>query len=127
MKMGKRMLGVMLALALLLALLPFAGTAAASQFTDVKSSDWYCEAVDYVVKNGLMSGTTKTTFTPEGIASRGMLVSILHRMEGSPAASGSAFSDVDKSKYYAPAVAWASANGIASGSVSYTHLRAHET
>ncbi len=115
MKMGKRMLGVMLALALLLALLPFAGTAAASQFTDVKSSDWYCEAVDYVVKNGLMSGTTKTTFTPEGIASRGMLVSILHRMEGSPAASGSAFSDVDKSKYYAPAVAWASANGIASG------------
>lgn len=115
MKMGKRLLCSLLALVLLLALLPFAGTAATSQFKDVKTSDWYCEAVEYVVKNGLMSGTTATTFNPEGVASRGMLVSILHRMEGTPPASGSAFSDVDKSKYYAPAVAWASANGIASG------------
>lgn len=115
MKMGKRMLTGLLAAVLLIGLLPLAGTAAASQFTDVKTSDWYSGAVEYVVKNGLMSGTTATTFTPEGVASRGMLVSILHRMEGSPAASGTAFSDVDKSKYYAPAVAWASANGIASG------------
>lgn len=115
MKMGKRMLGGMLALTLLLGLAPFGGNAAAPQFKDVKSSDWFCEAVEYVVNNRLMTGTSNDLFSPESVANRGMLVSILHRMAGSPAASGTAFSDVDKSKYYAPAVSWASANNIASG------------
>lgn len=115
MKMGKRIFGGLLALVLLLGLMPFGGAAATPQFKDVKTSDWFCEAVEYVVKNGLMSGTSSDLFSPESVASRGMLVSILHRMAGAPAASGAAFSDVDKSKYYAPAVSWASANNIASG------------
>jgi len=115
MKMGKQMLIGLLTVSLLLGALPLAGSAAVPQFKDVKVSDWYADAVEYVVENGLMSGTSADMFSPESVASRGMLVSILHRMEGSPPASGSAFSDVDKSKYYAPAVAWAGANGIASG------------
>lgn len=114
MHMRKSLLSGLLAFSLLAGLLA-AQVSAANPFTDVKQSDWFYEAVDYVNKNGLMSGTTSSTFSPERTANRGMLVSILHRMDGSPAASGAAFSDVDKSKYYAPAVSWASANGIVSG------------
>lgn len=114
MNVTKRMLGAALSLSLLLGLLG-AQVSAVNKFSDVKQSDWFCDAVDYVSKNGLMSGTSETLFSPERTADRGMLVSILHRMDGAPAAAGAAFSDVDKSKYYAPAVSWASANGIVSG------------
>ena len=85
-------------------------------FSDVASNAWYAEAVEYVHDNGLMSGTSATTFSPETNTSRAMLATILYRSSSSPAVTGAAdFTDVSTDAYYADAVAWASANGIISG------------
>ena len=116
MKLRNRLISLALCLVLALSLLP-AGVLAASAnpFTDVKASDWFYNDVLYVYENGLMQGTGKTTFSPNGSMTRGMIVTILHRMEGKPAASGQTFSDVKSGQYYAKAVAWASANKIVKG------------
>lgn len=115
--MKKRVLSLVLCLSLLLSLLPTAAFAVKSNlpFTDVESSDWYYSAVQYVYENGMMSGTGDTTFSPDTTTTRGMIVTILHRMEGKPTAAGETFTDVAAGQYYADAVAWASANGIVSG------------
>lgn len=84
-------------------------------FTDVKSGDWFYEDVAYVYKNSLMTGTSDTTFSPKGTTTRGMIVTILYRLENTPAANLSAFADVASNAYYAKAVGWASANGIVTG------------
>ncbi len=85
-------------------------------FSDVASNAWYAEAVEYVHGNGLMSGTSATTFSPETNTSRAMLATILYRSSGSPAVTEAVdFTDVSTDAYYADAVAWASANGIISG------------
>ncbi|NLV16520.1 MAG: hypothetical protein GXY50_04825 [Syntrophomonadaceae bacterium] len=84
-------------------------------FTDVKTDSWYYEAVKYVYEKDLMKGTSGTTFDPNGVTSRGMIVVILHRLEGAPTAGTHGFSDVAAGKYYANAVAWASENKIVSG------------
>ena len=62
-----------------------------------------------------MSGTLPELFAPHAAASRGMLVTILHRLEGAPAAGEARFTDVAPNQWYAGAVAWAAANGIAGG------------
>ena len=64
---------------------------------------------------GLMLGVSDTEFGPNLSTTRGMIVTILYRMDGSPAAGSSAFADVAPGAYYASAVAWASANGIVTG------------
>lgn len=65
------------------------------QFTDVAQDAWYADAVRYVKEKGLMSGTSETSFSPDAVTSRGMIVTILWRMDGSPAQTGaSSFSDV---------------------------------
>lgn len=84
-------------------------------FQDVVSGDWCYDAVRYVFEKGLMNGTSATTFTPNAPTTRGMIVAILYRLEGSPAAGLSQFSDVGSGAYYASAVSWASANGIVNG------------
>ncbi len=84
-------------------------------FTDVAQSDWYWEYVDYVYRAGLMSGTGDTTFSPSTATTRGMVVTILYRYEGSPAAGASTFPDVAAGQYYSSAVSWASASGVVSG------------
>ncbi|WP_458407976.1 S-layer homology domain-containing protein [Anaerotignum sp.] len=85
-------------------------------FTDVKANDWFYNAVKYVYENGLMSGTSETTFSPAVTTSRGMITSILWRMEGRPEAAAEVpFKDVAKDAYYAEAIAWAAENGIVSG------------
>jgi hypothetical protein len=87
-----------------------------ASFTDVASNSWYADAVRYVLEKGLMNGTSSTTFSPLVETDRAMIVTILYRLEGSPAVSGgSSFSDVASDKYYASAVAWASENGIVTG------------
>lgn len=83
-------------------------------FDDVAASDWFCAEVLRAYSSGLMSGTGERTFSPNVPATRGMLVTILHRLAGSPEAEGS-FPDVDANAYYASAVAWASKNGIVEG------------
>lgn len=84
-------------------------------FTDVASSAWYAEAVRYVYANGMMNGTSATQFSPNATTNRAMIVTILYRLEGSPAASASSFTDVVAGSYYADAVNWAAANGIVNG------------
>lgn len=84
-------------------------------FKDVKKNDWYYEAVEYVANKGLMNGTGNDEFTPDANTTRGMIVTILYRLEGSPEVSMSTFTDVANTEYYAKAVAWAEKNGIVNG------------
>ena len=84
-------------------------------YTDVQTDDWFYDAVAFASKNGLMTGTSATTFEPNTSFSRAMLVSVLHRLEGSPEVEGNSFSDVNDGDWYAEAVNWAAANGIVNG------------
>ena len=90
--------------------------APAGTFTDVSDSDWYAQAVAYVVENGLFTGTSDTTFTPGGTMTRGMLVTVLYRQAGSPEVSNhNKFRDVSATAWYAKAVTWAYNNGVVNG------------
>ncbi|MEQ2443606.1 DUF6273 domain-containing protein [Pseudoflavonifractor sp. CLA-AP-H29] len=95
------------------------GTGFENPFTDVSENDWFFNDVKFVYQNGLMNGTSATTFSPEGTTSRGMIVTILWRMAGSPDMEdkiwGYPFADVDATAYYGTAVYWARLNGIAGG------------
>lgn len=85
-------------------------------FTDVAESDWFYEDVKFSAKNGLFSGMTDTTFAPNGLITRGMMVTVLYRAEGEPDVTGTAtFADVDTDAYYAKAVVWGQQNGIIMG------------
>ena len=85
-------------------------------FTDVPAGSWYYDAVQYVYEEGLMGGTGNDRFSPDLTTSRGMIVTILYRLEGSPAVSGGAtFADVSSGQWYSDGVAWASASGIVTG------------
>ena len=85
-------------------------------FVDVSAGNWFYDDVRYVYENGIMDGTSANRFAPNAPLTRAMIVTILYRMEGSPAVSGaSEFKDVDGSKWFAKAVAWAAANGIVNG------------
>lgn len=84
-------------------------------FADVAKGSWYYEGVRYAYENGLMSGTGEGIFSPDLPTGRGMLVTILYRLAGSPAAGSASFTDVAKGQWYADGVAWASANGVVSG------------
>lgn len=84
-------------------------------FTDVKSTDWFYDAVNYVYSEGIMDGTSVYMFSPNNATSRGMLVTILWRLAGQPVVTGTSFSDVSSSAYYYYAVLWASKYGIVDG------------
>ncbi len=94
---------------------PSGESGSALPFTDVSTGDWFYEAVRYVYENGLMNGTTEMTFAPNATTTRGMIVTILYRLEGEPAVSDGSFTDVASGAYYADAIAWAAANGIVTG------------
>ena len=88
----------------------------ANPFTDVSEKDWFYGDVMFVYENGLMLGTSKTLFSPHGTATRGMMATILWRMEGSPAPKGkNSFTDVVAGKWYADAITWTAENGIFAG------------
>ena len=84
-------------------------------FTDVSEGDWFYDPVCYVYRQGLMTGTSATTFEPNTSLSRAMLVAVLHRLEGSPQASAGDFSDVADGDWYAQAVNWAASVGVVNG------------
>ena len=85
-------------------------------FTDVPEGKWYAAAVSYVAAQGVMNGNGDGTFSPDRRLNRAMLVQILYNLEDRPNVSGSApFSDVPEGKWYADAVAWASACGLVQG------------
>ena len=85
-------------------------------FTDVGRGDWFFDDVRYVYETGLMNGVSATRFAPYGSTTRGMIVTILYRMEGQPSVSrGCPFTDVASGSYYERAITWAAANGIVTG------------
>lgn len=85
-------------------------------FADVPSGSWHYDDVAYVYDTGLMTGLTATAFGPNLSTTRGMIVTILWRMENEPAARhGCPFADVRRGSYYEQAIAWASENGIVTG------------
>jgi len=86
------------------------------KFIDIKKDAWYYDVVKTIVEKGLMNGISETEIAPEMEVTRAMFVTILYRAAGEPAVSEAAkFADVSADKYYAKAVAWASANGIVNG------------
>ena len=86
-----------------------------SIFKDIKRTDWYYNAVEYTYQRGIISGATETEFRPNAKITRGMIVTILWRMEGSPKVTGvKDFTDV-KGQYYYDAVRWAAKNGVVNG------------
>lgn len=84
-------------------------------FIDVHPGDWFYDPVCYVYSQGLMTGTSATTFEPNTPLSRAMLVAVLHRLEGSPQASAGDFTDVADGDWYAQAVNWAASVGVVNG------------
>lgn len=90
-------------------------TPSATKFNDVSANDWFASAVDYVTGKGMMNGTADNTFSPKANTTRGMVVTVLYRLENQPSTSAAFFTDVASGAYYANAVAWANANGIVSG------------
>ena len=85
-------------------------------FNDVPESYWAYDAIQYVYGEGLMAGTSGTTFAPENVTTRGQIVTILWRMAGSPQVNYLMdFSDVDPAAYYGEAIRWATSEGIVGG------------
>lgn len=115
--MKRKLLWVILTVYLLSA--PLSGGALASDsalpFSDVDEEDWFCQAVAYVQAHGLMAGTDAGAFSPEEITSRGMLVTVLHRLEDCPVTPEADFTDVPSGQWYTAGASWAAANGIVSG------------
>ena len=85
-------------------------------FADLESGAWYHEAVDFVLRNGLMNGYGDHSFKPDRTLTRAQFAQILYNKEGRPAAAGGApFTDVPDGAWCAPAIAWAAERGIAGG------------
>lgn len=84
-------------------------------FADVASGQWYYDAVKYVFEKGLMNGTSNTTFEPNATTSRGMIVTILYRLDGQPVVPVSGFADVAADQYYSKAISWATTRNIVKG------------
>jgi len=113
--MKKKLLSVLLVVCMLFGIATTA-FAAPVVFTDVDASEWYADEVAWAYEQGLMSGTGLTTFSPDAATTRAMLVSILWRLEGSPAIfAPNPFEDVAAGKYYTEAVIWAYYNDIIAG------------
>ena len=90
-------------------------------FIDVAANSWYAQAVDYVTRSRLMSGTSTGVFSPDNAMTRAMLVTVLWRAEGQPTASSAAsFTDAASDSWYSSAVAWAVENGIVNGTSDTT-------
>ena len=93
--------------------------ASSNPFTDL-DGHWGKDAILAAVNDGLFSGTSATTFSPNAAVTRGMVVTVLHRMEGTPAGGSQPFADVAADAYYADAVAWAAEKGIVAGTSATT-------
>lgn len=84
-------------------------------FEDVAQTDWFYEAVKYVFDHDIMEGVTETLFQPYGNTTRGMIVTMLYRAEGSPEAGEAPFADVPAGEWYSSAVAWAAEKDVVKG------------
>ena len=88
---------------------------AASGMTDVVNGSYYEKAVAWAIENGITTGTTTSTFSPDATCTRAQAVTFLARALNAKAASAAEFSDVPTDSYFADAVAWAAANGVTEG------------
>ena len=113
--MKKQLISILCAAALTCS----AGAASMPDFSDVRPADWHSAAVNYVCEKGLMNGTSNTTFSPNTTTSRGMIVTILYRLAGSPDMPesnwGYPYADVDAAAYYSTPVYWARMNDLVTG------------
>ena len=92
------------------------GTGFENPFTDVSESNWFFNNVKFVYQNGLMNGTSETTFSPYGTTTRAMVATTLWRMEGEPdATDANGFTDVENGKWYTEAITWAAEKDITGG------------
>lgn len=93
------------------------GNCPGKAFVDLNTHEWYHEAVDFVLRGGLMKGMSEDAFSPNGNLTRAQLVTILYRMAGEPSVEGleSPFKDVPANAWYANAIIWAANNGIVIG------------
>lgn len=89
-------------------------SSSSSTFSDT-NGHWASESINYVVKNGLFSGTSNSEFSPNASMTRGMLVTVLGRLANADASKTSKFKDVNSDAYYSGYVAWANENNIVSG------------
>lgn len=111
--MRKRILAF--SLTLILVLSTTAQAARLPEFQDVTPDDWFYDGVQYAYENGLMNGTGDGLFSPNDSTTRGMIVTIIYRLEKEPVSALSGFHDVPSGQWYAKAVGWASAKGIVNG------------
>lgn len=119
MKKARKIISIIVTLCFLLTLVPTGAFAAPQEsdmpFDDVQITDWFYDTVQYAYEEGLMAGTGDRIFSPQLTTTRGMIVTILHRMAGNPDAATQNFSDVASDAWYAEAVNWASESGVGSG------------
>ena len=116
--MTKRHWAFLLACCLMLGLYMPANHAAGEsiRFSDVEPTDWYYNEVCYVFEKGLMQGTSATTFSPGKVTSRGMIVTMLWRLEDEPTSAAEIpFTDVVSGSAFEPAIVWANSKGIVTG------------
>lgn len=119
--MKKKVLSLLLSCVLTLGLLPSGALAAEANvgtlpFSDIPAGAWYYDAVALAAKDGWITGVAATRFAPDEAMTRGMLVTVLHRLAGTPkAVKQTPFSDVAAGTWYYNAVEWAGANGIVTG------------
>ncbi len=92
----------------------------ANPFTDVHAGDYFYEAVLWAVENGITTGTSASTFSPNATVTRAQVVTFLWRANGQPTAGNSGFADVSADKYYDTAVAWAVSQRITTGTGANT-------
>ena len=113
-----KFVAMLLVIAMIAGVLPFAFAANVGPFTDVKDTDWFASNVQYVYDNGLMNGTTTTTFEPESNLTRAQTAMVLWRIAGSPNSDNvgkTPFTDVPAGSWYTAAVNWCSENKIVNG------------
>lgn len=85
------------------------------EFTDIDSGEYYFKALCWAVENGITTGTSESTFEPDGVVTRAQAVTFIWRAAGSLPGDGALFNDVAQDEYYAQAVGWAVENGITNG------------
>lgn len=122
--MTKKLIGFLLILIIALGVIPIqsAATGNYTNFSDVKSNDWFAEAVQYVYNKGLMVGTSDSKFSPNDTTTRGQIVTILYRMEGSPEVSDPCgFNDVEAGSWYESPIIWAAQHNIVKGTSPTTY------
>lgn len=112
--MKKRMLSLLLAVALVLGLCPGV-FAAGSSYADVLDTHWAHPYIEDVTEKGIMNGVDDKNFAPEDAMTRAMFVTVLARLSGDTLTEQTSFSDVPAGQWYSAAVSWAAENGIVLG------------